>query len=109
MRISDWSSDVCSSDLIDPDTRPGQRAVHRRQLEGGHLLGAECDRRFGVQLAADAEPVGEVDDGLGPDLGQRLRVHGVQDRKRVGEGKSEYVRVDLGGRRIRKKKKKTII
>src|SRR3546814_4355562 len=30
MRISDWSSDVCSSDLPDPD-RGGQRAVDDRQ------------------------------------------------------------------------------
>src|SRR3546814_11216353 len=35
MRISDWSSDVCSSDLGDPELRAHrQRAVRRGQLAG---------------------------------------------------------------------------
>src|SRR3546814_12984053 len=33
----------------------------------------------------------------------------IEDRKRVGEGKSVAVQVDLGGRRIIKKKKNNII
>src|SRR3546814_12429647 len=37
---------------------------------------------------------------------RRFRRHLYKDRKRVGEGKSGSVRVDLGGRRIIKKKKK---
>src|SRR3546814_8659580 len=51
MRISDWSSDVCSSDLIDVVTRRAARAVIAR-------LGLDRDRlrrahRF-AQLARDA-------------------------------------------------------
>src|SRR3546814_12961969 len=41
-------------------------------------------------------------------LGLPALVFGI-DRKRVGEGKRVYVRVDLGGGRIIKQKKETII
>src|SRR3546814_19670397 len=50
MRISDWSSDVCSSDLLAGDERLGIRAVPG---EGTHIplwiLGSST---FGAQLAA---------------------------------------------------------
>src|SRR3546814_10481904 len=42
MRISDWSSDVCSSDLERPGVPPigldlpGPRGVHRREVRVGH-------------------------------------------------------------------------
>src|SRR3546814_5087080 len=35
MRISDWSSDVCSSDLI---RIAAQRATHQRAAAGGHAI-----------------------------------------------------------------------
>src|SRR3546814_12382900 len=99
MRISDWSSDVCSSDL--------QRDRHR-----------ECpaaDRRAGPRHR------GAVLRGTGlgrPALAGQLRLHrgaperlgparreaAGEDRKSVVEGKSVSVRVDLGGRRIIKTK-----
>src|SRR3546814_16066386 len=46
--------------------------------------------------------------GLGEVVNNPVHASGVGllDRKRVGEGKSVSVRVDLGGRRIIKKKKK---
>src|SRR3546814_17627698 len=87
MRISDWSSDVCSSDLpLGSDTGPCP----------GRLLA--CDSRHacadgpgpGSQLGADA--------GKGP-------ARGGQDRKSVVEGKSVSVRVDLGGSRSIQTKK----
>src|SRR3546814_14833442 len=73
MRISDWSSDVCSSDLD---------AVARL-----------ADRQLG-------EPV-DVDT-----VEKFRRVGARSEERRVG--KSVSVRVDLGGRRIIKKKKKKI-
>src|SRR3546814_15631158 len=75
MRISDWSSDVCSSDL--------------------HACGNEGER----DAAASAFRL-RVDR-----LGGRGRGGGCsgQDRKSVVSGKSA-VRVDLGGRRCLKKK-----
>src|SRR3546814_15862697 len=84
MRISDWSSDVCSSDLL---------VAHRlkfadEQAEGGAMLG---DRAVAVD-----------DDHL-PALAQCGAQPPQEDRKSVVEGKSVSERVDLGGRRIMKK------
>src|SRR3546814_3000440 len=39
MRISDWSSDVCSSDLVGDDvSRPPERLRDHRQRGAGHVL-----------------------------------------------------------------------
>src|SRR3546814_16825851 len=93
MRISEWSSDVCSSDL------------------GQIVVAVDAQRR-------DAEPVSARGEGAGPTSRDALEgrnrplvVDDVQhdrrlvgDRKSVVSGKSVSVRVDLGGRRIIKKK-----
>src|SRR3546814_7994480 len=90
MRISDWSSDVCSSDLVEG-----------RRLQGGEdpRAGRIDARAGGVALAQEGR--------------QRLHLVALQviadpDRKSVVSGKSVSVRVDLGGRRIIKKKNKNI-
>src|SRR3546814_20823194 len=98
MRISDWSSDVCSSDLADamrrhralrPDRlrNPAQRLI---QPPRQHRPETGCKRRPRqiVKIAdmAQAEPV---------------------DRQSDEWGKRVSVRVDLGGRRIIKKKRTT--
>src|SRR3546814_2973858 len=44
MRISDWSSDVCSSDLAGLPARPRLRAL-RRHFRGGRDDGADIPRR----------------------------------------------------------------
>src|SRR3546814_14225116 len=109
MRISDWSSDVCSSDLCRQllhdgsgrtgrcrDSVPDAGVVARntRCVDGGKLgpqigplLGGD---RQGTHLSRQAERLGR----------------GQRDRKSVVSGKSVSVRVDLGGRRIIKKTKK---
>src|SRR3546814_17490019 len=91
MRISDWSSDVCSSDLL-----VGGPRLHEVTLEHDgdavgnvrhdtHVVGDQQDA--GVQLVlVRAQQV--------EDIGQ----HGA--RKSVVLGKSGSVRVDLGGRSI---------
>src|SRR3546814_10101406 len=58
MRISDWSSDVCSSDL-DAIRRAGEtvRAVHRGR--GGTL--AEPPVGTNARLYSDANPLAQVD------------------------------------------------
>src|SRR3546814_13972588 len=101
MRISDWSSDVCSSDLVADDD---QEAVavppvfrHPVGIEG-EVATADLD---------DVQPLGGV------------RVRGAflhplveLDAERSEErrvGKSVSVRVDLGGRRIIKKKHNRIL
>src|SRR3546814_18192833 len=93
MRISDWSSDVCSSDL---------RIVLHRRVRG--------DPRQGPDGFECRDPVGRGRQ-LRPISRPVLR-HGVSmgtatiDRKSVVSGTSVSVRVDLGGRRIIKNKRK---
>src|SRR3546814_19958966 len=127
MRISDWSSDVCSSDLdqrLDTMTAQigherGQRLVVKAVEQLLHIgLAADIGHqpraprrsaligeRSIVRIRAVIDPVfqrlpaGLLERGL-----LKLAVlHG--DRKTVGEGKGGAVRVDLGGRRTNKKKK----
>src|SRR3546814_16695363 len=89
MRISDWSSDVCSSDL---------------QM----LLGA--DRRIAViaPVMRPRRPAFPQLAALQQQPEHRVRRHDppldLLDRKSVVLGKSVSVRVDLGGRRIIKNK-----
>src|SRR3546814_17777269 len=93
MRISDWSSDVCSSDL--------------RFL--AVLLLDVVDDAFAVVLAkVDIEVGHGYPLGIQKALEQQVVAEGIQvgkDRKSVVEGKRVSVRVDNGGRRIIKEKK----
>src|SRR3546814_14110894 len=92
MRISDWSSDVCSSDLLFFSTgfcRHEFRCEAQRQglaADPGLLVCMAC-LHDGSRCRGPA----------GPD--QRRR-----DRKSVVSGKRGAVRVVIGGRRIIKKK-----
>src|SRR3546814_12697437 len=103
MRISDWSSDVCSSDL----GGLARQVVldHAQPLLGvrGVVVGNHRREQAGVVrvlAGADADPA------LPLRVGQVLVGEGVElDRKSVVEGKGVSVRVDLGGPRIIKKKK----
>src|SRR3546814_20728525 len=99
MRIRDWSSDVCSSDLRaiadhheQQEGEESTRQQHRAQPE-------QLEAAFGGVAARDAFlhhrafPVG----GGGVSI----------DRQSVVWGTSVSVRLDLGGRLILKKKRKT--
>src|SRR3546814_11387008 len=100
MRISDWSSDVCSSDLCHA---PG--AAARRCAASSTRSHANIRKQFSPESAAEQRRR-----DAGPDGASTLRSGGFprhSDRKSVVEGKSRSVRVDLGGRRIIKKQKKT--
>src|SRR3546814_17306754 len=111
MRISDWSSDVCSSDLADPSTAfdraaniaaGGRAVVHADEDRPGWSVrrrtgAGPCDpRRAGEPLWA-----GQAAGRAVPLLYWRAR---SEERR---EGKRVSVRVNLGGRRLIKKKKKT--
>src|SRR3546814_20906290 len=87
MRISDWSSDVCSSDL---QTDAAALAAHRIE----DAFAAEILHALHQVVLGDPVAVGNFLDG-------RARV--ALDRTRVVSGKSVSVRVDLGGRRILQK------
>src|SRR3546814_13339925 len=95
MRISDWSSDGCSSDLSGrhPDD-VGGGAGHPQDLRSACQLLYHQARRPG-QVRRHREGAGGV---LAVD-----RETAQQDRTSVVKGKSVSVRVDLGGRRIIKK------
>src|SRR3546814_15095616 len=91
MRISDWSSDVCSSDL---DGTSDLRQAFATVLATGSSYGA--NHLIDVLLGRRTEKI---------EMAGHCDVKTFGDRKRVGEGKSVSVRVDLGGRRLIKKKK----
>src|SRR3546814_11937771 len=113
MRISDWSSNVCSSDLpsdgrlllgwepqhdhrpraLFADREPPEAGVARRRPRGG-VGGAE--RRA---LRIPAEPDGHARPVAA------TAAPGRADRKSGVSGKGGSVRVDLGGRRSINKKK----
>src|SRR3546814_18076999 len=117
MRISDWSSDVCSSDLTwgvslilqqaarDLFGATGVSVTAPAWLDGAVTLGSQSlpMTRLFIMLVAIA-----VLGGLALFLRftrAGLLVRAVKDRKSVVSGKSVSVRVDLGGRRFIKKKK----
>src|SRR3546814_13543460 len=127
MRISDWSSDVCSAVLlfgIDRLHRDGEDDLLRitHGLKAEHL---EADRRrpgeIGVGEIFRLEPFEPrrkariarpppIDLPAVLELELKAELNGTifaRDRKSVGSGKSVSVRVDLGGRRIIKNKKAT--
>src|SRR3546814_13590164 len=92
VRISDWSSDVCSSDLVLAAIKAGKHVVH---------MNAELDGTIGPILKVRADKAGVVytfSDGDQP--GVQMNLYRFVDRKSVVEGKSVSVRVELGGRRI---------
>src|SRR3546814_19719115 len=108
MRISDWSSDVCSSDLKGVY---GVRCLtYRTRLPLATLPSPE------PRPARMAERPPPAPVGLRSDLRQAwisagiaaalalLALVGVLDRTSVVKGKSVAVRVDCGGRRFLKKK-----
>src|SRR3546814_13305972 len=114
MRISDWSSDVCSSDLgVDQAEMKVDAVAHRidRRLGREAGLPAANARDFAHDLANGDGAVGGGDRIGGgasdPELvGAEFGEHA--DRKRDGEGKSVAVRVDLGGCRSLKNKHEQI-
>src|SRR3546814_13528694 len=101
LRISDWSSGVCSSDLLEVGVggaavRGGDVLDQRRELDG-----------YLVEGLAREGAHGRRDLGGGRDHVERrpgVQLADGEDRKSVVEGKSVSVRVDLGGRRILKTK-----
>src|SRR3546814_18826871 len=99
MRISDWSSDVCSSDLDLSGWRGGRGAATR----GPHHL-CRAEPRVQGYLCCDLPDLRAGADHRLPGAGRAVRK--LEARKSVVSGKSVSVRVDLGGRRIIKKKKK---
>src|SRR3546814_11932219 len=96
MRISDWSSDVCSSDLSSAaGLRCGFAAGDAPLIDG-------LDLALRVGGAGVSLPILAAGTRLWRD---EAHVTANRDRKSVVSGKSVSVRVDLGGRRNIKKQK----
>src|SRR3546814_14204848 len=107
MRISDWSSDVCSSDFPSAEGLREQCGVEVRSEEpalprhGEEHAVARLFGRARLFLGRCAERLHRQQHGGAGRLGLEVA---QGDRKSVVSGKSVSVRVDLGGRRIIKKK-----
>src|SRR3546814_11431636 len=109
MRISDWSSDVCSSDLyyavlirVSPGYPPTEGRLHTRYAPVRHSRKPESFLPFDLHVLS--LPLAFI---LSQD--QTLRCSCSSFRSRSEErrvGKECVIRVDLGGRRIIKKKNK---
>src|SRR3546814_11410951 len=107
MRISDWSSDVCSSDLTSDD-QPSTRIAcvlsradrHDTPDNIADIVGDQQGAGL-VDHHADRTPEGMP--VLTDESGQYILR--CTDRQSDGSGKSVYVRVDIGGSRIIKQKK----
>src|SRR3546814_12260390 len=113
MRIRDWSSDVCSSDLLEwraevpgdrlSELEPGMRADLRRPGDGALVHGKIRQLAPTVDLQSrNALVCVDLPQDAGLTAGQ-------VDRKSAVWGKSVSVRVDIGCGRILEKKKNHII
>src|SRR3546814_18119136 len=114
MRISDWSSDVCSSDLerilvclvdgCDRTARRAGRTIHPEPEGAGGLRPGLLHLELPVRPRVGS---GGAVDGLGRHT-ELVELAGelLRDRKSVVSGTRVSVRVDLVGCRIIKKKTK---
>src|SRR3546814_11050455 len=101
MRISDWSSDVCSSDLAErrleagkaPAGGDGERrgtvrgeALVVRQGGGQHLRLHGEDNEGGLQVGGEPGGIGGVVDAAGarPPRGSGIGLDDAEERKRFG-------------------------
>src|SRR3546814_14117991 len=90
MRISDWSSDGCSSDLP-------PALLREVRLSNSLSRPAAARPSHGAIFACAAVP--DTPFALGQRVRHPLFGEGTIDRKSVVSGKSVSVRVDLGGSR----------
>src|SRR3546814_19352662 len=116
MRISDWSSDVCSSDLLvgasDAETQRGTGGGGFELFDRAPALGHPGDASAGagalLLLAGRARLRQQLAVVLARGEQAVAEVGRQGDRKSVVQGKGVSVRVDLGGRRIIQKTKQMI-
>src|SRR3546814_19059028 len=109
MRISDWSSDVCSSDL--PWVGHPVAWV-RATNDPNRVIPIAIGTDHSVHLARNIYLAVKMMTGVRPDVGVRamakftgiVGIAASPDRKSVVKGKSVSVGVEIGGRRLSKNK-----
>src|SRR3546814_11345631 len=114
MRISYWSSDVCSSDLgvgLAHDPVAAAQALVQYAKQAARFGHIAVPRPFVFVILAgefieETELAEHRPDSAHLEHQPLNRFVARGDRKSVGKGKSVSVRVEIGGRRIIKKKKK---
>src|SRR3546814_15130574 len=99
MRISDWSSDVCSSDLA-ADARRTQRALHRAAPS---MRTTRAARRSKSSRSASTSSWKAASSSRPTTSRDSSTTYSA--RQSVGKGTSGYVSVDPGGCLLLKKKK----
>src|SRR3546814_18299954 len=116
MRISDWSSDVCSSDLKWPnfnvnDIVPSDRQPNQSIIRPMFWIGFEAVTAEAPGTGRECRPIGDHSGHGAAPLGRAAgKSRGRGDRKSTVQGKRVSVRVDHGSTRILKNKPyKTII
>src|SRR3546814_19875492 len=110
MRISDWSSDGCSSDLavgaghqrngIGPVRQAALTAVAMQYVA---IIAEQAQLRVDAPVAVMLRERSAPAFGVGAGLARNGVVRDAVDeeaRKSVVEGKSVFVRLEIGGRRI---------
>src|SRR3546814_16033023 len=112
MRISDWSSDVCSSDLVDYSARKILMAEEKRHIAQAAARHVPDGVSLFINIGTTTEAVAQA---LFDHRGLRVITNNLnvatllhrntRARKSVVYGKSVSVRVDLGGCRTLKTKK----
>src|SRR3546814_17653319 len=104
MRISDWSSDVCSSDLRQHLARLGQRGIGAPVLHiGAEAAEPRLDHLAVLGMRSD---IARQRQQAERDL-QRALVQHHADRMSVEYGMSRSGRVDTGGPRLVKQKRQS--
>src|SRR3546814_13371037 len=98
MRISDWSSDVCSSDLLAVPTANKQKFIDHANM--GDSVFMEMGAVRILECWGD-----DVPDGKQTDFRRAVQAKRSEERR---VGKECVSSVDLGGRRIIKKKKEEL-
>src|SRR3546814_15139621 len=102
MRISDWSSDVCSSDLVERDLSAGDG--NEAVFGGGKVIRESMGQS--VATRADGTPAVVITGAVILDVWGVIKADIGIDRKRVVWGKSVSVSGGIGGRSSSKNKNK---
>src|SRR3546814_10848813 len=95
MRISDWSSDVCSSDLVTPEHEKTETVVYPRDLRAPMLVWQGKEALDETDLEADAPPV-YIQEKIDP----RVLVEHLRMTARSGEPEPELTLLDRKSTRL---------